>query len=757
MNINDIASSFEGAKITGPNKLTCRCPLHEDRKNSLIVSVDKDKNGNEWVNAYCFAGCDKEQLKDYLRDQGFNKFKWKAKNRNLKDPVTKDTFINVIPKTLKREKFDELTKEYGWDKVYPYAETLEAPTTEEVKDFATAFMITRKDTSDGKTLIPHTLWKDATTKEYKWLKKGPPGEWKKPLYNGYFIKNRHEAVMVHEGEKAVDACKLNFKNIAHITWSGGVNAINKSNWDCLKNVSIKEFFLVPDNDEAGHKAMKEVGSILLGLGKEVRWIDTSGYPEKWDYADIREITEAEVRQKEMNDFANKINEAKPFEEEETEEKPNFIYVSTLERFFNTEHGYMLSEKGYNRKMAQSAGHLRSHQTFFSDPKSVVVDILTFEPDKPYGVLFKGSQTAWNYYQKASNINPVPGDVLLFLDHLAYLIPDELTRIEVIKRLAHIVQKPHIKIRSALLMISEAEGVGKTTIFKILSEILGHRYCKQINQRQIGGEFNTWAKDTLVFAIEEIAIKGNYEKRTSAMDILKTIISEDTICVNEKNDKPFYIPNCMNGFGFSNNPTPITITKLNRRYHIIKSEVLKKPPTYYDTLYNWLEKEEGYEKVYHFLLNYDISSFNPNAEPPKTKAFYDLVEETQTPVAIELDHLYHANSWPFTDKTCLVSPLHLKASLEKITIRASTRDITEWLKKNNYTNLEIQIDWLNDQRPTIWTSSEPEKWKALKPKELRNFYLEPTQDREQFYFVDAESVKRVNAIANLDNITTTSFP
>ena len=74
MNINDVAPSFEGAKITGPNKLTCKCPLHDDRKNSLIVSVDKDKEGREWVNAHCFAHCDKEQLRTMLKEKGFNKF-----------------------------------------------------------------------------------------------------------------------------------------------------------------------------------------------------------------------------------------------------------------------------------------------------------------------------------------------------------------------------------------------------------------------------------------------------------------------------------------------------------------------------------------------------------------------------------------------------------------------------------------------------------------------------------------------------------
>jgi hypothetical protein len=748
MNINDVAPSFEGAKITGPNKLTCKCPLHDDRKNSLIVSVDKDKEGREWVNAHCFAHCDKEQLRTMLKEKGFNKFT-NAKRRSIKDDLTGDRFITTIPHTLNTEKKEELWKKYGYENTYMYYQATE--NANEAKQYTNTMFITRKDLPDGgKEFSPHTLWKDKTTKEYKWLQKGPPGEWKRPPYNCLHIPQM-KSCFIHEGEKAVMYCSRNFKDAMHITWSGGANAINKTDWNVLSHLAIEHFLLIPDNDDPGRKAMKEIGSILKQMGKDVRWVDTSGYPEKWDFADIKENVEPALQEKELHEFANKLNDAVPFELDEEEEKPNFIYVSTLEKFYNTEHGYLLSEKGYNRKMAQQVGHLTAHKEFFRNPLSVIVDKITFEPNKPYGVLNEGSQSLWNYYEKVSNLVPVEGDITKFLEHMEYLVPDELTRIEVIKRLAHIVQKPHIKIKSVLLMFSEAEGVGKTTIFNILREILGHRYCKQVNQRQMSGEFNTWARDTLLFAIEEIAIKGNYEKRTSAMDILKTVISEDTICINEKNDKPYYIPNHMNGLGFSNNSTPITITKLNRRYHIINCIALKKPPAYYDVLYTWLEKDQGYEKIYHYLNTYDISSFNPNAEPPKTKAFYDLVDETQTPTDIELDYLYQANSWPFTDSTCLVSPLHLKKALNKIKINASTNDITKWLKKNNYINLETQIEWLNNERPTIWTNSEPEKFRVLKPKELKDFYLEPTQDRDSFYFVDADQVKRQNAVSNLDSL------
>ena len=73
-------------------------------------------------------------------------------------------------------------------------------------------------------------------------------------------------------------------------------------------------------------------------------------------------------------------------------------------------------------------------------------------------------------------------------------------------------------------------------------------------------------------------------------------------------------------------------------------------------------------------------------------------------------------------------------------------------KKQLISLEKQIDWINDQRPTIWCKGEVEKWKALSPKELRNYYLEPKQDQNEFYFLDASQMKRVNAIATLEALT-----
>ena len=97
---------------------------------------------------------------------------------------------------------------------------------------------------------------------------------------------------------------------------------------------------------------------------------------------------------------------------------------------------------------------------------------------------------------------------------------------------------------------------------------------------------------------------------------------------------------------------------------------------------------------------------------------------------------------------------MKDALAKIKVYGSINQICSWLKKNGFVDCEKQIEWLNDNKPTIWAKGETEKWKALKPKELRDFYLQPINDREHYYFIGYDQVERVNAIANLDTLTKT---
>ncbi len=769
MDIKTVATHFDGVKWQSDDSFMARCPCHNDNDPSLKISLNK-QNGKTWVNGYCFAGCDLDTIKQMLRDKGFNKFGSSTSTKQMKDKKTGDIFVPKVPKKEFEAQRDILMKQYEWDKVYFYwhqstkkakSDTVERKGVlyERPKDESFSyspaylnFFICRVDKPDGKKEFwPYTLWKDKDTKELKWRMKGPPEDYKRvPYYHGpHTLADVHKTVLIHEGEKATKrAGNLLLKtDVKNISWSGGSKAIDKTNWNDLYDRGIEEFILFPDNDDAGREAMNKIAKKLVGSGAKILIADTSDMPEKWDWGDIPANSD-EAWEKVGQIWQDAKEYVPPAEPEEEFNQSDYLYCNTQEKFMHIDHGFFLSEKGYKNAMRRVLGNANGVNEWFANPNNIQVDRITFDPKLPHGFNEIDGTTYFNEY-KPHNPRRVEGDPKPFLDHMEYLVDCDLNRKNMIQRLAYVVQKPGHKIKSALLLFSEAEGVGKTTLYKIIQYAIGAQYCTQVQQHEVAGRFNTWSRNKLVVAIEEIAIKGDHQKRTLNMDKFKFLITEDVIRIEEKNDKPYDIPNNLFIMMFSNNPAPITISKESRRYHIWNVEHKKKPVSYYNNLYSWLDKD-GYAIIYDYLMKVDLTGFEPDGDPPKTKYFRELVDRTQNPVEIELDLLYESNSWPFSDDTNLVSPMHLKEALKTMKVFAGIHLITDWLKKNGFTNLNKQIEWLNNQRPTIWTNN-PEGWQNTTPAKLREFYLEPRRDQHDKFFVNYQDVKNLHIKAGLEDL------
>ena len=749
MDLQTVASSFEGVKMNGTKNFICRCPCHDDREPSLIVSIN-NKKGKTWVNAHCFSECSKDDINRMLREKGFNQYQT-AKRKTYKNDGG-DIFVNPIPHKLMCEYRDTvLFKLYHHDKAWWYRDLFGKKTSQFFKPVT--LIVTRTDKEDGKKeFCPHTLWKDKTTKEYKWLKKGPPSDWKRLPYfaSGYLEADGIDTIMINEGEKSAHAgtniMENTHPNIAHVSWMGGSQVPLKTNWEHFRGKGIKEFILVPDNDAPGRKAMKEIAEEVMKFCEKVTMIDTSSYPEKWDMADLgTEIKDGRKRyiEEELKHLG------KLFEErfEVAQEDKQYAYIGELERFIDLNSGGFLSEKAFSNLMAPDRQDFKGAKDFMLTKGNILVPKLTFNPDTTKLVVEEDGIKKLNMYRPYHAVSSV-GEVGRFLDHMNYLIPDEMNMKHVISWMAHICQWPTKKILHCLLLFSEAEGVGKTTLFKILQYALGHSLARQVQQHEIVSDFNPWAKNRLLVALEEIAIKGDYETRTTNMDKFKFLITEDTISINEKNVKQYEIPNRINLMMFSNSKAPITLGRLARRYYVWDCEARRKPDQYYVDFYSWLKEEGGFANVYDYLLKVDLSQWDCTKPPPKTTHFYKLVDRTQTPAHLELDELFESNSWPFTDNTILLSPAHLKKALSTIKINIGTNHITDWIKKRGGEKL-TQIEWLNGERPTVWTTGDKEAFLNAKPKEIASHYLEPINDRGDLGWLDNAHQKRMQILKDLD--------
>lgn len=138
-------------------------------------------------------------------------------------------------------------------------------------------MIARYDPPGGKEFLP---WSKI---DGEWRCKGLPAP--RPLYKlPELLAHGAEWVCIVEGEKTADAARkiLPEELYAVTTWPNGSKAWKKADW---KPVYGKNILIVPDNDDAGKKTGQLIAQELSQHCLEIKVVDPSDMPDKWDIAD----------------------------------------------------------------------------------------------------------------------------------------------------------------------------------------------------------------------------------------------------------------------------------------------------------------------------------------------------------------------------------------------------------------------------------------------------------------------------------------
>jgi hypothetical protein len=146
------------------------------------------------------------------------------------------------------------------------------------------FYVVRHDKPDGnKTIKPMSYCRNREGMCF-WIAKMPVGP--RPLYGLDRLAKSppNTPILLVEGEKTADAAQEMFPEYVAMTWSGGANAVDKSDFSQLEGCSV---LIWPDNDEPGIRAALElIGILSKNNVKDVKLVyPPDCLPKKWDVAD----------------------------------------------------------------------------------------------------------------------------------------------------------------------------------------------------------------------------------------------------------------------------------------------------------------------------------------------------------------------------------------------------------------------------------------------------------------------------------------
>lgn len=126
------------------------------------------------------------------------------------------------------------------------------------------------------------------------------------------------------------------------------------------------------------------------------------------------------------------------------------------------------------------------------------------------------------------------------------------------------------------------------------------------------------------------MKNCGDDRLANFNELKSIITDDIIRINEKNQPRRDAENVANFIFVSNNAFPVKIESGDRRYLVLSCNGKHKGDfTYFNRLCKSFD-ESFYDNLLTFFVNRDITYFNIR-NIPMTESKQDLIEASRTPI------------------------------------------------------------------------------------------------------------------------------
>ena len=244
---------------------------------------------------------------------------------------------------------------------------------------------------------------------------------------------------------------------------------------------------------------------------------------------------------------------------------------------------------------------------------------------------------YNLYRPPEMILGNATDAGPWLDHVRKVYPEDVDHI--IRWLAHRVQRPAEKINHALVL-GGSQGIGKDTLIEPVRRAVGPWNFFDISPQVLLGRFNGFYR-SVILRLNEARDLGDHD-RYALYEHLKTLTAAppDTLRVDEKNLREYTIPNCVGVIITTNNRTDgIHLPADDRRHFVAWSPRNKDdfPPEYWDCIWKWYDNG-GFGHVAAYLSEFDLSTFDPKAPPPKTPAFWAIVDANRSPEEAEFADL-----------------------------------------------------------------------------------------------------------------------
>jgi hypothetical protein len=214
--------------------------------------------------------------------------------------------------------------------------------------------------------------------------------------------------------------------------------------------------------------------------------------------------------------------------------------------------------------------------------------------------------------------PKQGNCDLYLDHLRENIcgGNPVYFDYLIKWMARAVQHPATQGQVAIVLRG-GKGTGKSIMATVFGKLFGRHYLHIANPSHLVGNFNSHLRDSIVLFADEAFFAGDRKHES----VLKMLITEDTIPIEQKHVDVEPYPNYVHLIMAANDPHVIRATGDERRYFVLNVGTAHQQDSKYFT--DMLEQMEngGYEALLFLLQGIDLKGWQVR-NVPQTEALQE---------------------------------------------------------------------------------------------------------------------------------------
>ena len=252
-----------------------------------------------------------------------------------------------------------------------------------------------------------------------------------------------------------------------------------------------------------------------------------------------------------------------------------------------------------------------------------------------GWIVRPEVTCFNLYRRPRLKHGEAAQADPWINHIKSIYAED-DAAHIVRWLAHRVQRPAEKINHALVL-GGAQGIGKDTLLEPVKHAVGPWNFQDVSPTHLLGRFNGFVK-SVILRVSEARDLGDMD-RFSFYDHTKIYIAAppDVLRVDEKNLREYYVFNCLGFIVTTNHKTDgIYLPADDRRHFVAWSQRTKEEfsPQYWNELWGWYQAG-GYGHVGAYLTEFDLAGFDAKAPPPRTAAFWDIVNANNAPEDAEL--------------------------------------------------------------------------------------------------------------------------